>query len=552
MLEHLSIKNYILIRELNIEFDTGFTAITGETGAGKSILIGALSLILGKRADTDVLLNKDGKCVIEGNFSIEKDQFKSFFEQNELDLDDHVVLRREINKSGKSRAFVNDTPVTLPLMKELGTRLVDIHSQHETLLLNESGFQLTVLDNFAGNKDELQSYRKNYEQFTQLDAELNRLKTQKARIQSEEDFIRFQYEELDKAMIKEDELKTLEEDQEVLAHSEEIKSMLYESLQILQQSEDSLLDRMSSIVTQMGKVSDYHKDIKELNERLLSAEIELKDIASTLSGLEDSITYDPARLEELSQRLDLLYGLLQKHKVQDTASLLRLKDEFQEKLGEIDHIDDDIDRLQQEVEEMKALLEKSASKLREKRIASLPGLENEITAILNQLGMEKAGIKVNIDELDFFTEVGKDQVEIMFTANPGSPLAPVSRIASGGEMSRIMLALKSMITRKNLLPTVILDEIDMGVSGEIAARVGALLKEMSDHMQLIAITHLPQIAGKAGQHFKVYKEFNNDQTETHVKRLSNEGRVEEIAAMMSNETISTAAKETARELLQKK
>lgn len=551
MLEHLSIKNYILIRELELDFGAGFSAITGETGAGKSILIGALSLILGNRADTDVLLEKHGKCIIEGTFGVDRQHFESFFEQNELDFDCHIVLRREISNSGKSRAFINDSPVKLPLMKALGERLVDVHSQHETLLLNESGFQLAVLDNYAGNKEALQHYATQFEVYTQLTTKLDRLKARKNSIRSEEDFIRFQFEELDKANLQEDELKELEEEQEVITHAEEIKSKLYQSLQALLQSDDSLIDHLSAIVSLTGKIADFQKEIKELHERLQSAAIELKDIGHALGQIEEGISYDPARLEEVSDRLNMIYSLMQKHKVQDTAALIALRNELDSRLNAIENIDGDIEKLEEEVKARQKMLEQEAMELRKSRKSMIPGLEKEITSTLMQLGMEKVKVEVRLDELNIFTEWGRDMVEFMFSANPGSPLAPVSRIASGGEMSRFMLALKSMITRKNLLPTVILDEIDMGVSGEIAARVGKLLKAMSENMQLIAITHLPQIAGKASQHFKVFKEYADEQTVTEVVKLSDEERVNEIAAMMSDETVSQAAKETAKELLQK-
>ncbi|MDT8393516.1 MAG: DNA repair protein RecN [Bacteroidales bacterium] len=551
MLKHLSIKNYILIRELDLDFEPGFSAITGETGAGKSILIGALSLILGNRADTDVLLEKNGKCIIEGTFGVDRQHFGSFFEQNELDFDGQIVMRREISNSGKSRAFINDTPVKLPLMKALGERLVDIHSQHETLLLNESGFQLAVLDNYAGNKEALQHYATVFEVYTQLTTRLDKLKARKNSIRSEEDFIRFQFEELEKANLQEDELNNLEEEQEVINHAEEIKSKLYESLQSLLQSDDSLVDRLTAIVSLTGRIADYQKEIKELHERLQSTSIELKDIGQALGRLEEGISFDPARLEEVSDRLNLIYSLMQKHKVQDIAALIELKNELDSRLNDIENIDGDIEKLEEEVSARQKMLEQEAMELRKSRKSMIPSLEKEITSTLKQLGMEKVKVEVRLDELNFFTEWGRDMVGFLFSANPGSPPAPVSRIASGGEMSRFMLALKSMITKKNLLPTVILDEIDMGVSGEIAARVGKLLKAMSENMQLIAITHLPQIAGKASQHFKVFKEYADEQTVTEVVKLSDEERVNEIAAMMSDEIVSQAAKETAKELLQK-
>jgi DNA repair protein RecN (Recombination protein N) len=408
-----------------------------------------------------------------------------------------------------------------------------------------------VLDNYAGNREALIEYQGIFNAYTGKVQELDRLKARKASIKAEEDFIRFQYDELERSALQEDELIYLEEEQEILANAEEIKSKLYETLSSLQQSDDSILDRMAGIMSLTRTIADYHKEIKELHERLQSTEIELNDIASTLSGLEEDINYDPARLESLSQRLDLIYGLMQKHKVQDITSLIRIRDEFSLKLNDIENIDEDIENIQRQADGLRKKLEQKAMQLNKNRSAGIPGLEKEITTALRQLGMEKAILNVKLDSISTFAEYGKDQVEFLFSANPGSAPAAVSKIASGGEMSRIMLAIKSMITRKNLLPTVILDEIDMGVSGEVASRVGKMLSEMSKHMQLIAITHLPQIAGKAYQHFKVYKQYSGDHTETLMKKLNDEERVEEIAAMMSNESVSMAAKETAKELLQK-
>jgi len=551
MLSHLSIKNYILISELEIDFRSGFSAITGETGTGKSILVGALSLVLGKRADTDVLLNKEGKCIIEGVFSFDTDALMSFFKQHELDMESQLLMRREINKNGKSRAFINDTPVRLPLMKELGEKLVDIHSQHETFLLNESDFQLAVLDNYANNQELLASYKMAFDGFIQLRNELDILISHEKNSRAEEDFIRFQYEEINKANLADDELKDLEDEQEILAHAEEIKSNLFNASQALSLSEDNLIERLSTVLSLTSSVHSYHSEIKSLHERLLSAEIEFKDISNSLARLEEDISFNPARLEEVADRLDLIYNLTQKHKVNDIKDLLKLRDSFENQLSAIENMDDDILKLKKEVQEHKNVLDEISLELRNKRHAVIPGLVSEIMLIVQQLGMEKAIVNVETRELDEFTEWGRDEVEFQFSVNPGNPPAAVAKIASGGELSRLMLALKSLITRKNLLPTVILDEIDMGISGEVAGKVGNLLNSMASSMQLIAITHLPQIAGKANDHFKVYKNYTEDRTVSGVIRLSDEERIDEIAAMLSNETVSKAARDTAKELLEK-
>lgn len=551
MLEQLSIKNYILIRELDLDLSDGFSAITGETGAGKSILIGALSLILGNRADTDVLLDKDSKCVIEGVFKVDRKHFSAFFNTHELDLDRRIMLRREINNHGKSRAFINDTPVKLPLMRELGEKLVDIHSQHQTLLLAESGFQLSILDDYAGNREMLQAYGLIFDQYIRQHAELQELKKRKEKLREEEDFTRFQHDELEHAALEAGESEQLEAEQEVLANAGEIKSNLFSAIQGLQMAEDNLIDRLSAITGMLGKVAGFHRDIAELNQRLQSAGIELKDIATSLSRVEEGITHDPDRLSEVEDRLNLILKLQQKHHAASIDELIGLREKLSDRLHSIENIDDDIDRLEKRYALTVGELEAAAAQLSSSRKAVVDQLQSELATILVRLGMEKVLVRVKVETTEELDEFGQDEVEFMFSANPGSPPAAVSKIASGGELSRIMLAMKSLLTKKNQLPTVILDEIDMGVSGEVASKVGKLLREMADNMQLIAITHLPQIAGKAREHFKVFKKFKEDQTVSGVIRLSDEERIEEIAAMMSNEKVSMAARETAKELLYK-
>lgn len=549
MLTHLSIENYILINQLEIDFQSGFTAITGETGAGKSILIGALSLILGKRADTDVLLDKDKKCIIEGLFAIDTYELEDFFEQHELDYEDQAMLRREISRQGKSRAFINDTPVNLPLMKELGERLVDIHSQHQTLTLSESGFQLAVVDNYAKNKALLSSYAKCFRTYKDTSEKLEELVAREAEIRAEEDYTSFRFEEIQSAELREDEQKELEEELKVLSNAEEIKARLFQAIQILNISDNNLLDHLAEVALLTGKISSYHQEIGELHQRIESSNIELKDISTGLERLEESIGFDQAQHEKVSSRLDLIYALLQKHKVKEIRELFLIRDELEKQLFMINSLDEEIIRLKKEFEVAHNDLVKLSDELKERREAIIPEIENEIGKILRQMGMDKAVMKVDLNGQQDFTPVGRDRIEFLFSANQGSPPAAVSRIASGGELSRLMLAIKSLITRKNLLPTIILDEIDMGVSGEIAGKVGNLLSGMAVHMQLIAITHLPQIAGKANKHFKVYKKYAEDRTVSGIVCLSNSERVEEIAAMLSNENVSSSAKETAKELL---
>ena len=551
MLSYLSIKNYILIRELEMEFRPGFTAITGETGAGKSILVGALSLILGRRADTDVLLDKGEKCIIEGVFRLSGPELLPFFEENEIDFEEQLVLRREISSAGKSRAFINDTPVLLPLMRELGERLVDIHSQHETLMLGESGFQLALVDSYAGNSAHLEQMKAAHSEYARISSSLDNLLRREKSLSAEAEFMRYQFEELERASLTEGETEQLEEEQKLLTHAEEIKSNLFEASQVLYSADENLVGKLKHIAGLLGKISGYHTESAELHNRLESARIELQDIGQTLSRLEDGINYDPERLEEVNSRLDLIYALLKKHRQGDIAGLAGIREELKEKLSLVENIDGDIQRLRDEASKAREDMLRKAKALHERRQMVIPAMEEQLTATLALLGMEKGRLSIQMNEQPECTEMGTDQADFYFSANPGIVPAPLAKIASGGELSRLMLALKSLISSRNLLPTIILDEIDMGVSGEIAGKVGKVLSGMSRNMQLIVITHLPQIAGMAQNHCKVYKETASDRTVSGVKRLSDVERVEEIAGMLSNETVTDAARATAKELLNK-
>lgn len=551
MLSQLYIRNYILISELELNLQPGFTAITGETGAGKSILIGALSLILGKRADTDVLLDKSKKCIIEGRFDLPQKDYKDFFRKHELDQEDVNILRREINSSGKSRAFINDTPVNLPVLREIGERIVNIHSQHQTLLLNESGFQMGLLDGYAGNEKLLDRYSNEYSDFRKNKQELEEILEKEEKLRAEEEYLRFRFNELEEVQLKDNELRELEDEQEVLSHAEEIKGSLYEAVQHLNLSENSLLDQFASLLSMTGKIATYHKEIQELQERLEGAHIELKDIASALARIEEKVVFDPGRNDEVGQRLDVLYGLLQKHRVKEITELISIRDELGGRLNTIDSLDMLISDKKNALSAARKKLEKTADELDKSRRKNAMPMEKEIMGTLAELGMEKSVLEVRLGDAPEFGQAGKNTLEFAFSANPGSKPAAISRIASGGELSRLMLALKSMVTRKKLLPTLILDEIDMGVSGDIAAKVGNILTRMSENIQLIAITHLPQIAAKASEHFKVFKNMAEDRTVSEVKCLSESERVDEIASMLSNETVSNSAKETAKELMGK-
>lgn len=552
MLKQLSINNYILIKHLELDLSDGFTVITGETGAGKSILVGALSLIIGKRADTDVLLDKESKCVIEGTFLVKDYGLESYFEEHELDYEELTVLRREINKQGKSRAFINDTPVNLPVLKTLGEKLVDIHSQHETFMLNELGFQLAILDDLASNAGLLSKYSDAYTRYNALNSDLDLLIQKESGMREEEDYLKFQFEEMDAAALQADEIETLEEELKLLSHAEEIKGSLFNATQALSRSEGNILDNLLGQISYLSKIAGYHQDVAELKGRLESLGIEMKDVASELERLEESIQHDPQRLEEVSSRINLIYALLQKHKVNNINELLHIRTQIEGRLLGINNLDEDIAKLKTETEKAGEESLKLASELSKKRKNVVPLIEKEIRDTLERLGMEDGIFKIIISDLEKLASSGFDSVSFNFSANKGSRPAPISKIASGGELSRLMLALKSLITRKSLLPTIILDEIDMGVSGDIAAKVGKLLDSMSANMQLIAITHLPQIAGRAGEHFKVFKKYADDRTVSGVKCLSDIERIDEIALMLSNEDLSEAAKTTAKELLAKK
>jgi len=549
MLKHISINNYILIDKLDLDFRAGFSVITGETGAGKSILVGALSLILGKRADTDVLLDKEKKCVIEGTFDVRGLGLQAYFDDNDLDFEEDTVLRREINIHGKSRAFINDSPVNLPVLKLLGERLVDIHSQHQTLMLNESGFQMGVLDNYAGNGKLLEDYRKSLLNYNQLVSRLEELLAKEARMRADEDYLKFQYEEISAASLQPDELSVLESEIKLLSNAEEIKGTLFNITRELTLSDENITDRLRDALGQLGRISEYQSDIAAFEGRLDSLMIELKDIADGLAGIETKVQYDPQRLEEMNSRIDLIYTLLQKHKVNDIQELLEEHRKTGEKLSGIRSLDEDIIKLKNDSTRAEDEASGLAEQLSQKRKKAIPTVENEISETLKKLGMEEGVFRINLEPLDNFSPGGKDIVIFTFSANRGSSPAAVSKIASGGELSRLMLAIKSMITTKSLMPTIILDEIDMGVSGDIAGKVGSVLESISGRLQLIAITHLPQIAAKADVHFKVYKKITDNRTVSEVKCLSDSERIEEIAGMLSDEHVSSAAKQAAKELL---
>ncbi|MGC9471156.1 MAG: DNA repair protein RecN [Bacteroidales bacterium] len=549
MLKSLLVQNYALIQHLEISFDSGLSIISGETGAGKSILMGALSLILGQRADTSVLYDREKKCVVEGSFFVKPYGLHTFFSENELDYDNTVIIRREINHQGKSRAFVNDTPVGLQVLKELGRRLVDIHSQHQNLMLGDNRFQLEVLDAFGRHYDLLQRYETEYEEYLAARYEYESLKNRSEKATADLDYLGFQYDQLEKAGLVEGEQNELEEELETLSHAEEIRENLLKSYYLLAGEEGDVLGRMREVQSLLTRISAFYSPASELEKRVESAYLEMKDLSEELERLGNTVEYDPRRIEVVQERINLIYSLQQKHKVSTVGELIRIKNDLKKQIDEIDSYDFRMDEAKKHFEACKEKLEKTAGKLTARRREIIPELEKEITGLLKELAIPHARFAVELVAEEDFQPAGKDRVTFLFSANKQGALMDISRVASGGELSRVMLSLKSLITRSSSLPTVIFDEVDAGVSGEIADKVGNILRRMAEHLQVINITHLPQIAGKGKHHYLVYKTDTADRTVTHIKLLNEEERIQEIAKMLSGEEVTPAAYENARILL---
>jgi len=549
MLQKLSITNYTLIRSAEIDFGKGFIAITGETGAGKSILLGALSLILGRRADPSVLMDKTKKCVVEGTFDIGKLNLRTFFEENDLDYEVQTLLRREINPAGKSRAFINDTPVNLSLLRTLGERLVDIHSQHQTLLLNESGFQLELFDAYVNRLEIQEDYQHLYRDFKKSEKKVARLQEQNGQLQRDEDYFRFQLNELEAAGLDPEEINTLEEKNKLLSHAVEIKTATDMAVSLLKENEFSVLEQLGQLTETFSKLSELHPDIAEFYERLQSSYIELADLASGMEGFASLNDFDPRELQQVEERLNILYSLQQKHHVTDVEGLIALREQYRSKLENISGVENE---LQQEKERLTGLtrkLETVAAEWHAAREEKIPEFEKEVMALLKQLGMKEAQFRVELTPTTGFTPFGKEQLTFFFTANKGGTLSSIAKTASGGELSRLMLALKSLIHQSGMLPTIVFDEIDAGVSGDIAGKLGAILKKMAENIQVLTITHLPQIASRANHHFKVFKHTEGEMTVSEIIALKPEERLEEIAKMLSDEKITDASRATAAELL---
>jgi len=551
MLKSLLIENYALIEKLDISFDDGLTIITGETGAGKSILLGALGLILGQRADTKVLYDQQRKCIIEGTFFIKNLGIQKLFAENELDYDTHAIFRREINPQGKSRAFINDTPVNLNVMKDIAERLIDIHSQHQNLLLGTSVFRYNIIDAFAGISQQVAEYRREFEKLSQMRYKLNGLQESEKQTRSELDYLNFQYDELYKAQLSADEFAEIESELEILNHASEIKMNLEKADFLLQNNQENVLSLLSEAITLFRFLGEFSPQYAELYQRLLSSEIEIKDIGREISAGKEDVSADPARAQELQQRYDLLQKLLHKHAVNDMEELISLRDDFKEKIDNFESLENEIDVLQNECNLFEQNLAEKAHQISIARKKVIPALEDQINNILKELGMPNGRFQVQQSQLRNLHINGSDDFNFLFSANLGIEPQELTKVASGGELSRLMLAMKSVVSLRNLLPTIIFDEIDTGVSGEIGFKMGDILGKISQNMQVISITHLPQVAARGNRHFIVYKETKDNYTKTLVKKIDDKNRVFEIAKMLGGENPSESVLQTAEELIQK-
>ena len=550
MIKKLSVSNYTLIDELHIDFSAGFSVITGETGAGKSIILGALSLILGQRADLKSLRRSDEKAVIEGVFDIASYHLRDFFDENELDYDEgECILRREILPSGKSRAFINDTPVSLAQLKTLGEQLIDIHSQHQNMLLADSRFQLRVVDTMAGDAALLADYREHYRWWRERLQAYTRLQEENRSGREEEDYLRYQLAQLDEAHLQEGEQEELEAELQTLQHAEEIKNELAVLQEFLHAEETGVVSLLNATLSRMRALSRLYPEVDEWAGRLESDYIDLKDIASTVDRSQENLNMDPERLAWVENRLDTYYSLQQKHRLASAAELLALRDSFAERLTRIENYDEELAALKHEVDEAESQVRNLAEQLTRVRRQSAANISSTLTERVKPLGMPHLQFEIEVSTRPQFDETGGDAIRFLFSANKNQPLQPVSEVASGGEISRLMLSLKALVAHAMALPTIVFDEVDTGVSGEIADKMARIMREMSRCMQVISITHLPQVAAWGQTHYRVYKSDTATATATHLVRLTDSERVEEIARMLSGSSLTAAALDNARELL---
>jgi len=549
MLASLSIANYALIEKLSIEFFEGFSIITGETGAGKSILLGALGLVLGKRADLTSLKDKEEKCVIEAHFSIEKYHLQSFFEANDLDYDAHTIIRREILPSGKSRAFVNDSPVNLQALLDLGTFLLDIHSQHQTMELTDEKYQFTIIDAIAKNQTILDEYQQNLKEYKSVKQKFETAKSELQNSKNEQDYNSFLFQELAEAKLEIGQQEEFEAELEKLSNVELIKEHLAKAIVLAENDQFGITSNLLEFKLAIQKINGFTPEYLKLYERVDSLLIEFKDIAVEVNSFAEDLNDDPKRLELLSQRLQIIYNLQKKHQVTSIEELLAIQEELEQKVVSVATIEESLVVLENQISEIETKLNLLAQKIHQSRTAAIPVLIDQMVLLLNQLGMPNVRFKIDLNQSTQYLPNGKDELQFLFSANKGSDFGLLKKVASGGEMSRIMLVVKAILSKYSNLPTIILDEIDTGVSGEIAAKMGEIMNDMSQTMQVFAITHLPQIAAKGNTHFKVYKRIAAEQTYSEIKQLTPEERIQEIAQMLSGATVSESAYNHARELL---
>ncbi len=550
MLKKLSIQNYAIIDELEIDFNHKLNIVTGETGAGKSIIVGALGLILGERADTTVLVNKGKKCVVEGIFLAEKrKEVKDYLKENELDVDEELVIRREISANGKSRAFVNDTPVLLEQLRFLCSLLVDLHQQFDTLQLGQNDFQRQVLDALAGHSDLLSQYQIEFENWKEVQKKCEELKLHKQQFDKEADYNRFQFNELEEAGFTENELEDTDAELKLMNNAEEIKSALVNVVNELKENENPITQQLKILLHQLQNYSSFHPELPSLINRFHSVNVELQDIADEVENIGNKVNYDPEKIELLDSRLSLGYRLLKKHGVKTTSELLQIQKDLKDKLEAVLNIDESVQQLEKELAEAHKKANQLADELSAGRKKQAKPLADKVNKLLGQVGMPNAKLKVEIKEDTALNSFGKNNIEFLFDANKSGQFLPVKKVASGGELSRLMLCIKSLVAKRIDLPTMIFDEIDTGISGEAARQVGIIMKELTDKRQLICITHQPQIAGKADAHYFVYKEIVKDSVKTNIRPLTMDERIIAIAKMLSGEKPTAAALENAREMV---
>ena len=549
MLKQLHISNYALIDELDVSFESSFNVITGETGAGKSILLGALGFALGDRADTNVLYDKEKKCVVEALFELDDEKLKPVFEANELDFERECIFRRELNPQKKSRAFINDTPVALQTMKEVGSLLVDIHSQHDSLLLTDADFQLMLLDDIAQNNEVLADYQAEYNNYKTLEHKLNDLRDMAKKNTAENDYLKFQLDELDKAQLKEGEYAEIEQTLSVMENAEEIKTLLVTANGLMEDSETAILQQFNELSSALSRLKQLLPDTENLQERVDNLKIELKDIAYDLHHKEDDTQFDERQLQSLQERYDLLSRLMMKHRVNNFDELIAIRDSLKEKVDAFENIDEAITKVDKELKKAMTRLSSLAKTLHDKRRQAAEVFDKKVTVLVQQLAMPYALFQVCVDSLDGFGNKGSDAIRFLFSANKGIAPDDLRRVASGGELSRLMLSIKSAVSEYNYIPTLIFDEIDTGVSGEVAAKIGSIMRQMGQSLQLISITHLPQVASQAKHHYFIYKDNEGVRSQSHIRVLSPKERITEIAKMLSNDKVTPEALRAAEVLM---